>query len=58
MRFRMTSDEWSESFDPGEGYCADVECEEAERPTHYNVLGPDGQPIPLPTVRFGFWPSR
>ncbi|MEY1555313.1 hypothetical protein AB3Y40_06725 [Yoonia sp. R2331] len=36
------------------GYCADVECYETHRPSHSEILGPDGQPLEYEPFVVGF----
>ncbi|MGB1215730.1 MAG: hypothetical protein ACPG4X_20335 [Pikeienuella sp.] len=40
------------------GYCADVECYETHRPSHSELLGPDGEPLPYEEYRVGFHMRR
>lgn len=42
-----------------EGWCdSGITLETEEQRTHTRLLGPDGQPIGYPRVRFGFWPAQ
>lgn len=40
------------------GYCPDVEAYETHRPSHSQLLGPDGEPLAydLPTIGFDMRP--
>lgn len=59
MLRKVKGEYWREEFDPEEfSRVETMGCETDDQPTHYSVLGLDGNPIPLPTMKFGFWPSE
>ncbi len=52
----LIGDEWSDSWDDSDFRPETIQAETDEQSEFFSVLGPDGNPIPKPSIPFGFHP--
>lgn len=56
MNRLLIGDQWSDSWDDDDYHQETLQVETEDQETCFSVLGPDGNPIPKPSIRFGFHP--